>query len=103
MADPRVRVQLCGRVCVEIGGERRESLLPGPQGRRLFAYLTLHRLGGELQFWKVAIKPGRPFVFGQYRGKLFFGLPGNPVSAFVTFLLLVRPGGLFGRVAVRRV
>lgn len=44
MADPRVRVQLCGRVCVEIGGERRESLLPGPQGRRLFAYLTLHRL-----------------------------------------------------------
>ena len=46
MADPRVRVQLCGRVCVEIGGERREGLLPGPQGRRrLFAYLTLHRLG----------------------------------------------------------
>jgi DNA-binding SARP family transcriptional activator len=45
LADPRVRVQLCGRVCVEIGGERRESLLPGPQGRRLFAYLTLHRLG----------------------------------------------------------
>jgi SARP family transcriptional regulator, regulator of embCAB operon len=44
LADPRVRVQLCGRVCVEIGGERRESLLPGPQGRRLFAYLTLHRL-----------------------------------------------------------
>jgi len=45
LADPRVRVQLCGRVCVEIGGERREGLLPGPQGRRLFAYLTLHRLG----------------------------------------------------------
>lgn len=37
--------QLCGRVCVEIGGERREALLRGPQGRRLFAYLTLHRLG----------------------------------------------------------
>ena len=49
------------------------------------------QMGGELQFWKVAIKPGRPFVFGRYQGKLLFGLPGNPVSALVTFLLLVRP------------
>jgi molybdopterin molybdotransferase len=58
-------------------------------------------LGGELQFWKVAIKPGRPFVFGRLPCfdsphssndyKFFFGLPGNPVSAIVTFLLLVRP------------
>ena len=48
--------------------------------------------GGDLDFWKVAIKPGRPFVFGRWRGKLLFGLPGNPVSAQVTFLLLVRPG-----------
>jgi molybdopterin molybdotransferase len=47
--------------------------------------------GGTLEFWKVAIKPGRPFVFGSCRGKLLFGLPGNPVSALVTFLLLVRP------------
>jgi molybdopterin molybdotransferase len=47
--------------------------------------------GGELQFWKVAIKPGRPFVFGRLQGKFLFGLPGNPVSAMVTFLLLVRP------------
>jgi molybdopterin molybdotransferase len=48
-------------------------------------------LGGELQFWKVAIKPGRPFVFGKWEEKLLFSLPGNPVSAVVTFLLLVRP------------
>jgi molybdopterin molybdotransferase len=47
--------------------------------------------GGELQFWQVAIKPGRPFFFGRRGAKLLFGLPGNPVSAFVTFLLLVRP------------
>jgi len=47
--------------------------------------------GGDLQFWKVAIRPGRPFVFGRRKGKLLFGLPGNPVSALVTFLLLVRP------------
>jgi molybdopterin molybdotransferase len=48
-------------------------------------------LGGKIEFWKVAIKPGRPFVFGQIDGRLFFGLPGNPVSALVSFLLLVRP------------
>jgi molybdopterin molybdotransferase len=47
--------------------------------------------GGDLQFWKVAIKPGRPFVFGRWGEKFLFGLPGNPVSALVTFLLLVRP------------
>ena len=48
-------------------------------------------LGGEQEFWKVAVKPGKPFVFGRWRGKFLFGLPGNPVSALVTFLLLVRP------------
>jgi molybdopterin molybdotransferase len=48
-------------------------------------------LGGEVEFWRVAIKPGRPFVFGRWGGKLLFGLPGNPVSALVTFVLLARP------------
>jgi len=52
---------------------------------------ALQQIGGELAFWRVAIKPGRPFAFGRCRGKLLFGLPGNPVSALVTFLLLVRP------------
>jgi molybdopterin molybdotransferase len=47
--------------------------------------------GGQLEFWKVAIKPGRPFVWGKRGERFLFGLPGNPVSAFVTFLLLVRP------------
>ena len=46
---------------------------------------------GELSLWKLAIKPGKPFAYGQVQGKAFFGLPGNPVSAFVTFLLMVRP------------
>jgi molybdopterin molybdotransferase len=52
---------------------------------------ALGEAGGELGFWKVSIKPGRPFMFGKLRGKLVFGLPGNPVSALVTFLVLVRP------------
>jgi molybdopterin molybdotransferase len=48
-------------------------------------------LGCAQQFWKVAMKPGKPFVFGTREHRLVFGLPGNPVSAAVTFLLLVRP------------
>lgn len=52
------------------------------------------RLGGQLHLWRVAIKPGKPFAFGQLGGKLLFALPGNPVSAFVTGLLLVRPAVL---------
>ncbi|MBE9608735.1 molybdopterin molybdotransferase MoeA [Chitinilyticum piscinae] len=46
---------------------------------------------GELNVWKIAIKPGKPFAFGRIADADFIGLPGNPVSAFVTFLLLVRP------------
>ena len=60
-------------------------------GETDFLKQAFEHIGGELESWKVAIKPARPFVFGRYRRKLFFGLPGNPVSAFVTFLLLVRP------------
>ncbi|HUR47491.1 MAG TPA: gephyrin-like molybdotransferase Glp, partial [Candidatus Saccharimonadales bacterium] len=52
---------------------------------------AFEEIGGKLQFWKVAIKPGKPFVFGEFGDKQFFGLPGNPVSAFVTFFLLVSP------------
>jgi molybdopterin molybdotransferase len=47
--------------------------------------------GGQLEFWRVAIRPGRPIIFGRRGQKLLFGLPGNPVSAFVSCLLFVRP------------
>ncbi|HEY0455514.1 MAG TPA: gephyrin-like molybdotransferase Glp [Verrucomicrobiae bacterium] len=56
-----------------------------------FVKTAFEEIGGQLDFWRVAIRPGKPFAFGKWRGKLLFGLPGNPVSAFVTFLLLVRP------------
>lgn len=46
---------------------------------------------GEMAFWRLALKPGKPFAFGYYRGRPVFGLPGNPVSTWITFLLLVRP------------
>ena len=56
-----------------------------------FVKSAFESLGGKLEFWKVDIKPGRPFVVGRLGRKLFFGLPGNPASAMVTFALLVRP------------
>lgn len=56
-----------------------------------FVKPAFEKLGGTMEFWKVAIKPGKPFVFGRWDHKFLFGLPGNPVSALVTFLLLVRP------------
>lgn len=46
---------------------------------------------GSLDLWKLAIKPGKPLAGGKVRGTQFFGLPGNPVSAFITFVLIVRP------------
>jgi molybdopterin molybdotransferase len=56
-----------------------------------FVKAAFEQLGGELHFWKVSIKPGKPFVFGRARRTYLFGLPGNPVSALVTFLLLTHP------------
>jgi molybdopterin molybdotransferase len=52
---------------------------------------TLRALGAKIDIWRVAIKPGKPFLFGQLGSCFVFGLPGNPVSAFVTFLQFVRP------------
>jgi molybdopterin molybdotransferase len=46
---------------------------------------------GSLDLWQIAIKPGKPFAYGTVGSTHFIGLPGNPVSSFVTFLLLVRP------------
>jgi molybdopterin molybdotransferase len=46
---------------------------------------------GELEFWRIAVKPGKPLAFGSLEGIPFFGLPGNPVSALVTFEVFVRP------------
>ena len=52
---------------------------------------ALRELGAKIEIWRVAVKPGKPFLFGRVNGCAVFGLPGNPVSAFVTFLQFVRP------------
>ena len=46
---------------------------------------------GHIDLWRIAIKPGKPFAFGNVFGTPFLGLPGNPVSAFVTALVIARP------------
>ena len=59
-------------------------------GEADFVKQTLEELG-EVGFWKIAMKPGRPLAFGRVKDALFFGLPGNPVSVMVTFYQFVQP------------
>jgi molybdopterin molybdotransferase len=62
------------------------------------------RAGAELHLWKVSMRPGKPITFGSLDGRPVFGLPGNPVSAMVTFELFVRPAllKLSGRARLTR-
>ncbi|MBA6390190.1 molybdopterin molybdotransferase MoeA [Colwellia sp. BRX10-3] len=55
-----------------------------------YTKLVLEQIG-EIAFWKIAMKPGKPFAFGKLSNSVFFGLPGNPVSAMVTADLLAMP------------
>ena len=52
---------------------------------------ALDALGAETKFWQIAMKPGKPVVLSRVRGKIYFGLPGNPVSCMVAFLLFIAP------------
>ena len=60
-------------------------------GEKDFTREALVSLGVEIDFWKVAMKPGKPLAFGRRGATLVFGLPGNPLSAMVTFEVFVRP------------
>lgn len=60
-------------------------------GEKDFVKAALQEQGVELNFWRVAIKPGKPLVVGRRGATLYFGLPGNPTSSLVTFELFVRP------------
>ena len=52
---------------------------------------ALDALGADTKFWQVAMKPGKPVVLSRLRGRLYFGLPGNPVSCMVSFILFIAP------------
>jgi molybdopterin molybdotransferase len=56
-----------------------------------FVKEALEALGAETKLWRVAMKPGKPFVLSRVRERLYFGLPGNPVSCMVAFALFVAP------------
>jgi molybdopterin molybdotransferase len=93
--------------CLEIAPDRPEALRSRIQeglntdlllltggvsvGKYDFVEQVLADLGAEFYFQGVALRPGKPLVFGRVAEKFFFGLPGNPVSTFVTFALFARP------------
>ena len=103
------QVKDCGAIPVQLGivrdrkEEIKEKLLQGIRADVLissagvsvgdydFVKDALKDLGMEMIFWKVAMQPGRPLVFGTIQGKPVFGLPGNPVSSMVSFEQFVRP------------
>ena len=60
-------------------------------GARDLVKPALTTVGAQTDLWRVSVKPGKPFLFGRAGPCAIFGLPGNPVSAFVTFVLFVRP------------
>jgi molybdopterin molybdotransferase len=60
-------------------------------GERDLVQDALREIGAQIELWRVAVKPGKPFLFGMRQRCAIFGLPGNPVSSFVTFLIFVRP------------
>ena len=59
-------------------------------GEEDYVRIALEQLG-ELSMWRINMKPGKPVAFGKVDDALFMGLPGNPVSVFVTFLVFARP------------
>ena len=62
----------------------------GSVGEEDYVKAAVEKLG-DLQIWRIAIKPGKPLAFGSVKQTPFFGLPGNPVSVFVTFCILAKP------------
>jgi molybdopterin molybdotransferase len=103
------QVKDCGAIPIQLGIARdrkeevKEKLRQGVRADMLissagvsvgdydFVKEALSELGMEMIFWRVAMKPGKPVVFGLLQGKPVFGLPGNPVSSMVSFEQFVRP------------
>lgn len=75
-------------ICVTIGG--------ASVGKHDLVQDVLSKAGLDVSFWKIAMRPGKPLIFGSFKDQPFLGLPGNPVSAFVCALLFLCP-------AIRRI
>ena len=85
LEDHKKRIESAGfaDVLLTIGGVS--------MGTHDFVRPAMKAAGAELEFWKVAMRPGKPLAFGRRGSQLVFGLPGNPVSSLVGFELFVRP------------
>jgi len=70
-------------ICVTIGG--------ASVGKHDLVQSVLSKKGLDVAFWKIAMRPGKPLIFGHFKGAPFLGLPGNPVSSFVCGLLFLGP------------
>ena len=93
-------------IAADTGESTREKIREGLQADMListggasvgdhdFVKKSIQDLGGELLFWKVNMKPGKPVAFAILGGKQVFALPGNPVAAMVAFEMFVRPAML---------
>jgi molybdopterin molybdotransferase len=79
----RIREGIRGDLLITTGGVS--------VGDRDFVKEAIVALGGEIKFWKVHMKPGKPVAFAILEGKPVFALPGNPVSAMISFEVFVRP------------
>ena len=58
-------------------------------GKKDLVKRSLENIGMKTKFWKVKVRPGKPLLFGTFKNKPTFGLPGNPVSSFVCFIIFV--------------
>ena len=88
---PDVRAELRDRLHEAAGAA---DVVVSSGGVSVGAYDLVKEVLGELgsiDFWQVAMQPGRPLAFGRLSGSLFFGLPGNPVASMLAFMLFVRP------------
>jgi molybdopterin molybdotransferase len=81
------------RRLIEQGFESDLLIVTGGVSKGKYDYVrqVLRALGAQFAIESVAIRPGKPLAFGTVSGKVFFGLPGNPVSTYVTFEVFVRP------------
>lgn len=82
------------RACLNRAASERVNLILSSAGVSVGAFDFVRSVveqDGELNFWRVNMRPGKPLAFGAYQGIPFIGLPGNPVSAFIGFEVFVRP------------
>jgi len=82
------------KACLEKAAAQKVDIIVSSAGVSVGAFDFVRRVveeNGELEFWRVNMRPGKPLTFGSYKGIPFFGLPGNPVSAYIGYEIFVRP------------